>query len=123
MADSLKNAASGVTDTVSSGAQQAGSAASTGAEKATGGTSGKQDWEAMTEDQKKTTFDALPEGSEQKKMGYYEWVKQGFFNKKENWMPWIEDKYLSWFTSDNKASYATKGVLATYVRLEKVSSY
>jgi len=23
-------------------------------------------------------------------------------------MPWIEDKYLSWFTKDNKASYATK---------------
>ncbi|KAF2001702.1 hypothetical protein P154DRAFT_521462 [Amniculicola lignicola CBS 123094] len=23
-------------------------------------------------------------------------------------MPWIEDTYLSWFTKDNKASYATK---------------
>jgi hypothetical protein len=32
-----------------------------------------------------------------------------YYNKKyETWMPWIEDKYLSWFTKDNKASYATK---------------
>jgi hypothetical protein len=113
MADSLKSAASGVTGTVSSGAQQAQSAASTGAEKVTGAasgsTSGTKDWEAMTEDQKKATYDALPEGSDQKKMGYYEWVKQGFFHQKENWMPWIEDQYLRWFTKDNKASYATKG--------------
>ena len=33
----------------------------------------------------------------------------GLYNKKENWMPWIEDQYLKWFTNDNKASYATKG--------------
>lgn len=70
MADQLKSAASGVSDTVSSGAQQAGSAASSGAEKATGGTTGTQDWEAMSEEQKKATYDALPE--DQKKMGYYE---------------------------------------------------
>ena len=32
-----------------------------------------------------------------------------FYNKQyESWMPWVEDKYLSWFTKDNKASYATK---------------
>ncbi|KAH7082079.1 hypothetical protein FB567DRAFT_571021 [Paraphoma chrysanthemicola] len=32
-----------------------------------------------------------------------------YYNQKyETWMPWIEDKYLSWFTKDNKASYATK---------------
>jgi hypothetical protein len=119
MADSLKSAASGVTDTVSSGAQQAQSAASTGTEKVTGAasstTSGAQDWEAMTEDQKKATYDALPEGSDQKNMGYYEWVKQGFFHQKENWMPWIEDQYLRWFTKDNKASYATKGMLAVHM--------
>jgi hypothetical protein len=115
MADSLKSAASGVTDTVSSGAQQVGStaqsAASAGAEKVQGGTSGTQDWEAMTEDQKKQAYDALPEGSDQKKMGYYEWVKQGYYHQKENWMPWVEDMYLRWFTRDNKASYATKGML------------
>ena len=138
MADSLKSGLSGVTDTVSSGAQQAQSAASsgaqqvqstasTGAEKVPGAekvsgaasstTSGKQDWHAMTEDQKKQTYDALPEGSDQKKMGYYEWVKQGLYNKKENWMPWIEDQYLRWFTSDNKASYATKGMFGHTMRL------
>lgn len=32
-----------------------------------------------------------------------------FYNRQyENWMPWIEDQYLKWFTKDNKASYATK---------------
>jgi hypothetical protein len=32
-----------------------------------------------------------------------------YYNKQyDSWMPWIEDKYLSWFTKDNKASYATK---------------
>jgi hypothetical protein len=32
-----------------------------------------------------------------------------FYNRQyESWMPWIEDKYLAWFTKDNKASYATK---------------
>ena len=127
MADSLKSATSGVTNTVSSGAQQAQSgvtntvsagteqakgAASTGAEKVQGGTSsatsGGEEWNAMTEEQKKATYDALPEEKKQN-MGYYEWVKQGLYNSKENWMPWIEDQYLRWFTRDNKASYATKG--------------
>ena len=32
-----------------------------------------------------------------------------YYNRQyENWYPWIEDKYLSWFTKDNKASYATQ---------------
>lgn len=32
-----------------------------------------------------------------------------FYNRQyDNWVPWIEDKYLQWFTKDNKASYATK---------------
>ncbi|KAL1592897.1 hypothetical protein SLS59_009539 [Nothophoma quercina] len=32
-----------------------------------------------------------------------------FYNRQyDNWVPWIEDKYLAWFTKDNKASYATK---------------
>jgi hypothetical protein len=32
-----------------------------------------------------------------------------YYNKQYNsWMPWMEDKYLQWFTKDNKASYATK---------------
>ena len=32
-----------------------------------------------------------------------------FYNRQyEAWMPWIEDKYLAWFTKDNKMSYSTK---------------
>jgi hypothetical protein len=32
-----------------------------------------------------------------------------YYNRQyDSWMPWIEDKYLAWFTKDNKASYATK---------------
>lgn len=32
-----------------------------------------------------------------------------FYNRQyDNWVPWIEDKYLQWFTKDNKASYTTK---------------
>ena len=32
---------------------------------------------------------------------------QDQYNK---WMPWIEDVFLKYFTKDNKASYATKGM-------------
>jgi hypothetical protein len=67
-----------------------------------------QDWDAMTEDQKQQTFAALPEDQKQGKT-YAEWIKDGYQHQKENWMPWIEDLYLRWFTNDNKASYATKG--------------
>lgn len=135
MADQLKAGVSGVTNTVSSGAQQASSGvqsaastaqntASSGAEKVTGAASnptgatesatdtaksGTEHWDAMTEDQKKATYDSLPA---EKKQGltYMEWIKQGYQHQKENWMPWIEDFYLKWFTNDNKASYATKGM-------------
>lgn len=40
---------------------------------------------------------------------YAEWAKRNYGEKYEQWMPWIEDKYLAWFGKDNKASYATKG--------------
>lgn len=30
--------------------------------------------------------------------------------KYEEALPWLEDKYLQYFTKDNKASYAAKGV-------------
>lgn len=64
----------------------------------------------MTEDQRKEAFDKLP--SDQKKgKSYLEWFKEGYHHQYENWMPWIEDTYLKWFTKDNKASYATKGSL------------
>lgn len=69
-----------------------------------------KDWERMTEDQRKQTFDNLP--NEQKKgKTYVEWLKEGYHNQYENWMPWIEDQYLKWFSKDNKASYATKDTL------------
>jgi hypothetical protein len=38
-----------------------------------------------------------------------------YYNKQyDTWMPWIEDKYLSWFTKDNKASYATKRTYSSH---------
>lgn len=70
-------------------------------------TEGSSKWDAMSEEQKKKTFDSLPEDKKQGKT-YYEWISEGYQHQKENWMPWIEDMYLKWFTNDNKASYATK---------------
>lgn len=43
-----------------------------------------------------------------KQQTYSEWASQKYNQQYESWMPWIEDKYLSWFTKDNKTSYATK---------------
>lgn len=70
---------------------------------------GTEKWNAMTEDQKKQTYDSLPADQKNGK-SYYEWISEGYQHQKENWMPWIEDVYLKWFTNDNKASYATKGM-------------
>ena len=70
---------------------------------------GTEKWNAMTEDQKKQTYDSLPEDKKKGKT-YMEWISEGYQHQKENWMPWIEDVYLKWFTNDNKASYATKGM-------------
>ena len=67
-------------------------------------------WDKMSEDQKKQTFDSLPQEKKQGK-SYLEWVKEGYHNQYENWMPWIEDQYLKWFTNDNKTSYAAKDTL------------
>ena len=36
-------------------------------------------------------------------------AKQVYNSQYDRWMPWVEDQYLSWFTNDNKASYAAKG--------------
>lgn len=48
----------------------------------------------------------------QEKQSYGEWLKEAYNNGYERWMPWIEDQYLKWFgKGDNKASYATKGML------------
>lgn len=104
----VQSGASTVGNTASAGAEKASSGAQSAAGTVNGG--GTKDWDAMTEEQKKQTFDALPE-EKKKNLTYYEWVMQGYQHKKENWMPWIEDVYLRWFTSDNKASYAAKGEL------------
>ncbi|KAK4986214.1 hypothetical protein LTR50_005443 [Elasticomyces elasticus] len=71
-------------------------------------------WNQMSEAQKKTTFDSLP-AEQTKGQSYTEWIKQGYHHQYENWMPWIEDQYLKWFTKDNKASYATKGTQSRLV--------
>ncbi|SMQ46242.1 unnamed protein product [Zymoseptoria tritici ST99CH_3D1] len=71
---------------------------------------GTNKWDAMSDEQKKATFNALPEDQKRGK-SYMEWIKEGYQNQYENWMPWIEDQYLKWFTRDNKASYATKDTL------------
>ncbi|KAL8637186.1 MAG: hypothetical protein Q9228_005516 [Teloschistes exilis] len=63
-----------------------------------------------SEDQKKAIYEGLSD-DQKKKQTYTEWVKDAYNNQYENWMPWIEDKYLAWFGTDNKASYATKGTL------------
>ncbi|KAL9018215.1 MAG: hypothetical protein Q9185_004488 [Variospora sp. 1 TL-2023] len=63
-----------------------------------------------SEDQKKAIYEGLSE-DQKKKQTYTEWVKDAYNNQYENWMPWIEDKYLAWFGTDNKASYATKDTL------------
>jgi len=91
MADKLQSSVQGATS-------QAQDAASEGTKK----------WDAMSEEQKKKAFDSLPE-DKKKGMSYTEWIKEGYYKQYENWMPWIEQLYLRWFTNDNKASYATKG--------------
>ena len=61
-----------------------------------------------SDEQKRKLYDDLP--SEQKhEQTYAEWVKEGYNNQYEKWMPWIEEKYLALFGKDNKASYVTKG--------------
>ncbi|KAL8831914.1 MAG: hypothetical protein Q9191_000593 [Dirinaria sp. TL-2023a] len=63
-----------------------------------------------SEDQKKAIYEGLSD-DQKKKQSYTEWVKDAYNNQYEQWMPWIEDKYLAWFGTDNKASYATKDAL------------
>ena len=65
-----------------------------------------------TDDQKKQIYEGL--SPEQKsKQSYTEWAHEAYNDQYEKWMPWIEDKYLGLFGKDNKASYATKGMLST----------
>jgi hypothetical protein len=43
-----------------------------------------------------------------------EWTKKQYNQQYENWYPWVEDNVLYYFTKDNKASYATKGVFCLW---------
>lgn len=45
----------------------------------------------------------------QKEQTYMEWAQEKYNEQYDVWMPWIEDHFLKWFTTHNKASYATKG--------------
>lgn len=69
----------------------------------------QKDWERMSATQQQEAFDALPAAQKKGTTSYYEWIKAGYAQQYENWMPWIEDQYLRWFTRDNKASYTAKG--------------
>ncbi|SPO07413.1 uncharacterized protein DNG_10107 [Cephalotrichum gorgonifer] len=40
-----------------------------------------------------------------------EWAKATYNSQYEKWVPWLEDIYLRWFTTDNKASYTAKQTL------------
>lgn len=95
-----------MTDTLQSTAQQATSTAQSTASQ------GADKWNAMSEEQKQKTFDALPADQKKGKTSYYEWIKAGYHQQYENWMPWIEDQYLKWFTKDNKTSYTAKRTCA-----------
>ena len=46
-----------------------------------------------------------------------EWVKQTYNKQYENWVPWLEDKYLAWF-GENKTSYVAKGM--SFLRHERL---
>ncbi|KAF2797976.1 hypothetical protein K505DRAFT_234324 [Melanomma pulvis-pyrius CBS 109.77] len=46
--------------------------------------------------------------SDQNKKTYSQTASEFYNRQYESWVPWAEDKYLSWFTKDNKTSYATK---------------
>lgn len=46
-----------------------------------------------------------------------------FYNRQyDNWVPWLEDKYLQWFTKDNKASYSTKRTSSLFKILSHIPS-
>jgi len=44
-------------------------------------------WNAMSEDQKKETFDKLPADQKKGKQTYTEWITAGYHHQYENWMP------------------------------------
>jgi hypothetical protein len=55
--------------------------------------------------------DELTPEEQKEKETYMQWAKRQYGEQYENWMPWIEDQYLRFFTKDNKTSYAVKGTI------------
>ncbi|KAK3670009.1 hypothetical protein LTR78_010108 [Recurvomyces mirabilis] len=88
-----------------------------------GAADGSQKWDAMTEEQKKQTFDKPP-ADQKKGKSYSEWGSEGYHDQYVNWTPSIEDMYLKSFTKDNKASYAIKDTLdkTKIIRVEQVDT-
>jgi hypothetical protein len=65
-----------------------------------------------SQEQTKQEYDNLSK-EQKEKQTYTEWLRENYNYQYERWMPWIEDQYLKWFgKGDNKASYATKGLLS-----------
>lgn len=62
---------------------------------------------AQHEEQNQITKDQKPTWSE--------WAKTQYNAQYESWVPWLEDLYLRYFTKDNKASYATKGLCRSFL--------
>lgn len=62
------------------------------------------------------TVPAMSDQNQNQPTTYKEHASQ-FYNKQyEAWVPWLEDKYLAWFTKDNKASYTTKRSLLAFAQ-------
>ncbi|KAI0401281.1 hypothetical protein F4802DRAFT_601137 [Xylaria palmicola] len=40
-----------------------------------------------------------------------EWAREKYNEQYENWMPWIEDVFLKYFTKDNRTSYVARDQL------------
>ena len=43
-----------------------------------------------------------------------EWAGKKYNNNYNAYVPWLEDKYLSWY-GENKTSYTAKGMLLAFV--------
>ncbi len=50
-----------------------------------------------------------------------EWAKKKYDAYYNDYMPWLEDKYLAWF-GENKASYTAKGIINPFVLPFAISS-
>jgi len=75
--------------------------------------SGRQNRITMTDQVKNVK---LTSEQQKEKETYMQWAKRKYNEQYEKWMPWIEDKFLRFFTKDNKASYATRSTFPSLSR-------